>query len=211
MIKLIQVYDVIQTNSYIYLDESGHGFIIDPGAEGDRLADLIIKNGWTIEKILISHGHYDHIGGINALRRSLDIPVIAGLKARKYFEDPYFNISSQFGRDYRVVISEEDLFLPEGSLISLSTGGITLKLIETPGHTEDGCSFYNEKEGVCFVGDTIFQGSIGRTDMPGGNYERLMESINNKIYSLPDDTDLLSGHSMPTKVGIEKKYGYFRR
>ena len=210
MIKLIQVYDVIPTNSYVYLDESGHGFLIDPGAEGERLVGLIMENGWTIEKILISHGHYDHIGGINALRRSLDIPVIAGLEAKKYFEDPYFNISSQFGRDYRVKIGKDDQFLPEGSLIVLSTGGISLRLIETPGHTEDGCSYYDEKGGICFVGDTIFQGSIGRTDMPGGDSETIERSIRNKIYTLPDDTDLLSGHSMPTKVGFEKKYGYFR-
>ncbi len=212
MIRCVRVFEVIETNCYLYLDdESLHGFIIDPGANGNELCDFIIENGFTIEKILITHGHFDHIGGVNILKERLGIPLCASLKAKEYLLDPFKNLSRNHGFDTIINLNDEDEFFEDGAEIELSSNPeMTMKLLETPGHTEDGCVYYNKSDGVCFCGDTIFRGSIGRTDMYGGDYDALESSIRDKIYSLPDSTNLLSGHTEPTTVGIEKEYGYFR-
>jgi glyoxylase-like metal-dependent hydrolase (beta-lactamase superfamily II) len=212
MIRCIKVYEVIETNCYLYLDdETMHGFIIDPGANGDEICDFVMENGITLEKILLTHGHFDHIGGVNIVKARLGVPIVASQKAREYLLDPMKNLSANHGLNTIIDIDNEDEFLPDGSEIELSSNpDMTLKLIETPGHTEDGCVYYNEHDSVCFCGDTIFRASIGRTDMYGGDTDAIEKSIRERIYALPDETNLLSGHTDPTTVGLEKKYGYFR-
>ena len=198
------VSDGIETNAYFYIDENTkHGFLIDPAAEGEKLLTKIQENNWIIEKMLITHGHFDHIGAIEILNKNLNIPYYIYENGEKYLENPSWNLSTYFGKNISLNKAQ---FFKDNSLLSLESAPQTkLKVIHTPGHTEDSVLFYDEKNNLAFVGDTIFKNSIGRTDFPGGNSNQLKNSIENKVLTLPDNTILYSGHSEPTTIQAEKK------
>ena len=201
MIKAIEVYNgFIPVNTYFYLNAKGHGFLIDPGAQSDVLSSIIDREKYVIEKILITHGHYDHIGAASELSEKYDAPIVMQCNGRKYAENPRWNLSADFGSPMTLqgVIYPEDF-----SDVVLSDGSLGLKLIPTPGHTEDGATYYSERDGVAFTGDTIFCNSYGRTDLYGGDETTLVTSIRRQILTLPQDTILLSGHSEPTTVKDE--------
>lgn len=204
MIEQVTVYGYISENCFFYIDDNTkHGFLIDPGAEADRLLAMIRENGWVIEKILLTHGHFDHIGAVNEIREALQIPVLAFQTADDYLLSPYANLSAQFNDP---VIVRNVQHVGEGDEIALSTNPqFSLRVIHTPGHTTDSIVFYAEHEGVLFSGDTIFKASIGNTRFPGGDYDTLVHSIIHKIFTLPEDTVIYSGHSEPTSVGTEKR------
>lgn len=202
MVQKIEVTGVIDENAYIYVDEnSGHGFLIDPGAEASKIADIIIKNNWVIEGILITHAHFDHIGAVMDLKRVLKCPVYGYKNGDKYLLNPYYNLSAYFGESF--ILQGVGKVL-DGDILSLKANPrFYLKVMHTPGHTEDSCIYYNHE--VAFVGDTIFKGSVGNTSLPGGNEQVLWNSIMKKIFLLPLDTKLYSGHSDVTTVSLEKK------
>ena len=205
MVLLTEVQGIFPTNAYFYIDdESKHGFLIDPGAEASKLLEIIDERQFTIEKILLTHGHFDHIGAVNELQQKLNIPVCMQKNGRDYALNIKWNLSDQFGLD---IILNDVTYLDDYSDIILSANpDFKLKLIPTPGHTTDGAVYYSDKDGVAFVGDSIFKMSYGRTDFYGGNEQTLMESITKKILTLPDETFLLSGHSEPTTVKFEKTF-----
>ncbi|MBR1728992.1 MAG: MBL fold metallo-hydrolase [Selenomonadaceae bacterium] len=198
------------TNAYFYIDdETQHGFLIDPGYEAEKLLYLIDKRQWTIEKILLTHGHFDHISAVNDLQSKLKIPVYIHKNGRDYVKDAKMNGSIIFF-GLPVVIDGEVNYIDDNSEIVLSTNkDFKLKLIAVPGHTTDGAIYYSQRDNAAFVGDSIFHKSIGRTDLPGGNYETLINSIKQKIFTLPNETILLSGHSEPTTVEDEKFRPWF--
>ena len=204
MIEQVTVYGYISENCFFYIDdESKHGFLIDPGAQADRLLAMIEENGWIIEGILITHGHFDHIGAVNEIRDALHIPVIAFERADDYLLSSYANLSSQFNDE---ILVKDVQYVKEGDEIVLSTNPqFSLRVIYTPGHTTDSVVYYSENDRVLFSGDTIFKASIGNTRFPGGDYDTLVSSIINKIFTLPEDTVIYSGHSEPTSVGTEKR------
>lgn len=200
MILLAEVSGFIPVNAYFFVDDdTGRGFLIDPGAQPEKLLQIIDERGWTIEKILLTHGHFDHIGGVNEIRRALKIPVVMQKNGVDYVTNPRWNLSDQFGLN---IVLDDVNFLDDGAEISV--GDLSLKLIATPGHTTDGAIYYSAKNSVAFVGDTIFKNSVGRTDFFGGNEYQLFDTIAKKIFTLPEDTVLLSGHSEPTTVADEK-------
>lgn len=203
MIYTTLVKGVFMTYCYFFIDEnSRHGFLIDPGAEGERLVAMIKENGWTIEKILLTHGHFDHTGGIADIRKHLDIPVYAHKNGRILLRDPQLNLSRFCGED--IIIHDVNYF-DNGDVFTLSTDpAYSLKAIYTPGHTIDSTTFYNDTENVAFVGDTIFKGQPGTDQYPTANRTDLYRSIAT-ILSLPDDTLICSGHSDVTTVNDEKK------
>ena len=205
IVKQIPVSGAIVTNTYFYVDEiSRHGFLIDAGAEPDRLLQIIRGNNWQIEQILLTHGHFDHIGAVNKLCQTLNIPCSAYFNAAQYLADPQYNLSAYFEPEIKVTDFQP---LNEGDTIKLRADSqIGLKVIYTPGHTQDSVVYYDAANQTAFVGDTIFKGSYGRTDMPGGDEPQLMQSIVRKILTLPDDTILYSGHTPPTTVKAEKRY-----
>ena len=204
MIAEVPVKGYFEENCFFYIDDrTKHGFIIDPGAQGKELLALIRKNGWTIEKILLTHGHFDHTGAVDILRDALGISVLAHRRSDEYLLDAGKNLSALCGPPITV---DNVVYLDDGDEVRLhADSDIALKVIYTPGHTTDSVIFYSEKDSVAFVGDTIFKGSIGNYQYPGGNAVDLQRSIIDKIFSLPDDTILCSGHSEQTTVGSEKR------
>ncbi|MBR6716991.1 MAG: MBL fold metallo-hydrolase [Oscillospiraceae bacterium] len=183
-------------------DSTRHGFIIDPGAQADQLLDIIRDNGLVIEKILLTHGHFDHFGAVEELREKLNCPVLAHEKADLFLLNPLMNLSRQCVGD---MVIRDTVKFKDGDTITLDEAH-SLRVIYTPGHTPDSVLLYNEKERIAFVGDTIFKESIGNYTFPGGNKDLLIQSIMERVFTLPDDTVLYSGHSEPTTVGAEKRF-----
>lgn len=200
LVRPVTVQDVIDVNAYFYIDEEKkRGVLIDPGAQADLLLDTVRQNGWTIERILITHGHFDHIGAVEAVSRALGVPYAIHENGREYLTDPMMNLSGVFGAG---VVLNEAVYFADGDV----QGG-RLTVIHTPGHTRDSVVFYDAENKTAFVGDTVFKASVGRTDFPGGSAEELRQSVVKKIFALPDDTVLYSGHTEPTTVGAEKSGG----
>ena len=213
MIYVVPVQGPILTNSYLYADDATkHAFVIDPGFEPERIVAAVRDKGLTVERVLVTHGHFDHIGAARDVAQTLGVPICAGERSRKYFRDPTYNLSRQFFPPDGFTIPEDEVtFLADDAVISLSEGSLALRLVPTPGHTEDGVMYVAETEPhLAFVGDTIFRASYGATHFPGGDERTLLASIKERILTLPDDTYLLSGHSEPTTVGEEKGRSWYQ-
>ncbi|MDE5878253.1 MAG: MBL fold metallo-hydrolase [Muribaculaceae bacterium] len=204
MIRELQVQGVFAENCYFYIDaHTKAGFLIDPGAQAGLIYDAIVRNGWNIEKILLTHGHFDHLGAAEILREKLAAPIYIYPSDARYLTDTYLNLSGNYREPITVPHYEE---LYDGEIIRLkANSGFYLKVIHTPGHTPGSVTYYAPEERAAFVGDTLYQHGPGLTDFPGGNRRELEESIVNKILTLPDDTVLLSGHSSPITVAEEKR------
>lgn len=209
MVLMTEVRGVFETNCYFYVDdETHHGFLIDPGAQAAELLKIAEERGFTIEKILLTHGHFDHIGAVPELQARLNIEVCMQRNGRAYAEDPVWNLSAYFGDDMTL---DGVTYLDDFSDITLSANGnFGVKLIPLAGHTTDGAVYYSAKDSVAFVGDSIFLGSYGRVDFPGGDEKTLFDNLKAKVLTLPDDTILLSGHSAPTTVANEKSRPWFK-
>ena len=204
MIAQVPVIAHFVENCFFYVDDTTkHGFIIDPGAQAEKLLGMIREKGWIIEKILLTHGHFDHIGAVNEIRSALKIPVLAYKSDDDYLRDPEWNLSPSFGLS---IIIENTESIKDGQIIHLDADpAFSLKVIYTPGHTTDSVIYYSERDHAAFVGDTIFKDSIGNYQLPGGNFAAIQKSIMERIFTLPDDTVLYSGHTEQTTVGTEKR------
>ena len=203
MLIRIPVRGYFEVNCYFCIDdESGHGFIIDPGAQANELLNVIEKHHWTIEKILLTHGHFDHLGAVDTLSRTLHVPVLAHEKSETYLLDPAMNLSYYYGQPITVSGTQK---VVSGDRISLQVNpAFFLTVLHTPGHTEDSVTYYLQSEHAAFVGDTIFKGSFGTSQFPGGDPVLLRQSIFDVIFTLPNETVLLSGHTDETSVSAEK-------
>ncbi|MDE6248717.1 MAG: MBL fold metallo-hydrolase, partial [Paramuribaculum sp.] len=196
MIRELQVQGVFAENTYFFIDEhTKAGFLIDPGAQAGVIYDTIVRNGWTIEKILLTHGHFDHFGAAGILRERLVAPIYIYTPDARYLTDPYLNLSANTGESLTVPHYEE---VYDGEIIRLKHNSESyLKVIATPGHTPGSVTYYAPEEKAAFVGDTLYEHGPGLTNFPGGNRRELEQSIINRILTLPPDTVLLSGHSSP--------------
>ncbi len=204
MIQLLTVRGVFAENTYFDIDPvSNSGFLIDPGAQAGLIYDTIQRNGWTIEKILLTHGHFDHMGAAEILRDRLAAPIYVYPDDERYMTDTRLNLSATAPEPVTVTHYE---FLHDGEEIKLkANNSFRLKVIHTPGHTPGSVTFYSEAEHAAFVGDTLYEHGPGLTNFPGGDRRELEESIINKILTLPPDTVLLSGHSSPITVADERR------
>ncbi|MDE6276969.1 MAG: MBL fold metallo-hydrolase [Muribaculaceae bacterium] len=203
MIKELTVQGVFAENTYFYIDaHSKAGFLIDPGAQAGLIYDAIQRSGWHIEKILLTHGHFDHMGAAELLREKLVAPIYIYPQDAPYLTDPYLNLSGQY--QPITIPHYEELY--DGEIVRLkANSGFYLKVIHTPGHTPGSVTYYSPKEAAAFVGDLLYMYGPGLTNFPGGNPEDLEDSIVNKILTLPDNTALLSGHSSPITVARERQ------
>ena len=188
-------------NTYLVVDEgTKEGFIVDPGGYNPKLTKKVIDEGIRIKYIVLTHGHADHISGVNEhLDDFPDAKVVVHTNEKPMLEDPRANQSIMFGSAQTV---KGDLFVNDGD--ELEVGNLKLKFIFTPGHTPGGMCIYVESEGVLFSGDTLFRQSIGRTDFPGGSFRDLADAVHTKLFILPDKTVVLPGHMGQTSIGFEK-------
>ena len=202
----IPLSDVMTTNCYFYMDEESKcGFLIDPAAEAEKLFALIKQNGWTVKKILLTHGHFDHIGAVEFLYTALNVPYLIHQNGKQYLQNPTWNLSAYNGNP---IILENATYVSNGDSIPLESNGkviCTLQVLHTPGHTKDSVVYYDEQNDIAFVGDTIFKDGIGATHFPGGNEKELFYSIQNVVFALPEQTILYSGHSESVSLKQRKK------
>lgn len=197
----------LQTNSYLLYDESKQCIIFDPGSEGARLNKIIKDKQLTPLAILLTHAHFDHIGAVDDVREKWDIPVYIHKREKLWLEDPSLNGSSHFLQGDLISARPADHLLGEEG--KLTIGPFTFEVFETPGHSPGSVSFYLASIGVVFSGDALFYGSIGRTDLRGGNHEQLLTSIRTRLLTLPEDTIVLSGHGPETLIEQEMKHNPF--
>jgi len=197
----------VQTNAYLVADmESKAAVAIDPAWDGELIAEEIQRRGWRLTNIWLTHAHFDHFGGAGALAdRCSPMPPVALHPAdhplwRMQGGAPLFGMHIDPG-------PEPTIDLAHGMLLHL--GKDLLEVRHSPGHTPGHVIFYCASQKIAFCGDVIFQGSIGRTDLPGGSYETLIESIRQQVLSLPEDTRLFSGHGPVTTVGDERRTNPF--
>lgn len=197
----------VGTNCYI-VTKNDKSIIIDPGHNDERLMDYIRKENLNIEKILLTHGHFDHIAGTDMVRDATGAKVYIHELDNEMLSNPNKN-GSALMMGMGIKIREADEFVYEGEKIDFE--GSEIEVIFTPGHSKGGVCYKIDDAGVIFCGDTLFLRSIGRTDLYGGSIEVLESSIRNKIYTLDKNYTLLSGHGDPTDIEGEKKYnGFFR-
>lgn len=198
------VLGMVQTNTYFIIDEdTKRTILIDPAANAEAILRRVGEEGLVVEKICLTHGHFDHIGAVEAVKEATGAEVIIHSQGKQYIEDASYNLSSAFTG--RSMTAKADTYVEDGETVVLEGTAIQLKVIHVPGHTMDGVAFYSEDYGVAFVGDILFRGSIGRTDFPGGNISMLLKGIQEELFTLPEDVTIYSGHGEPTTIGHEKR------
>jgi hydroxyacylglutathione hydrolase len=195
-------------NGYLaVIEESGLGVAIDPGAAASSMVQYLEEEKLSLDAILLTHAHLDHVEGVPALRAfSPDVPIYLHPDDQRLYE----GVDSQ-ARAFNLPLVGElpppDRSMAHGQLLTF--GGVDFLVRHAPGHAPGHVIFILEKEGLAFVGDVIFQGGIGRADLVGGSFPQLMESIRTQVMSLPDDTRLLTGHGPETTVGWERRTNPF--
>lgn len=195
----------LSVNTYLTVDEdSKKAFLVDPGGEDKNLMRFVLENKLDIEYIILTHGHGDHICGISSYMAAWpDAKIVAHEAEVELLADAKKNFSRMTcGKTVEV---EVDMPVKDGD--KLKVGNLDLSFYHTPGHTKGGMCIHVGD--ILFSGDTLFQGSVGRTDFPGSSFEELKKGIEEKIYTLPDNTEVLPGHMGSTKVGIEKEHNPF--
>ncbi len=200
------VLGMCQTNTYfLYREGSSECIVVDPADKGEMLFDTLAEKGFTVKNIILTHGHFDHIWGVEGLlSKDEDIKVYASEDEKELLDSPELNCSASCGRPCTV---SADVYLKDNEEISLC--GITLKAIKTPGHTQGGMNFYIEEALFLLSGDTLFCESVGRTDLPTGSMSTLIRSINEKLMVLPEKTKVYPGHGSTTTISYEKDYNPF--
>lgn len=206
-----QVLGPVATNTYIVGDtDSNQAVVIDPAWDGDKLGEEIKKAGWKVQAVWLTHAHFDHFGGLADLLSTLDLENQEGFYVGMHPKEmPLWKVKGgaiMFGVKMKSAPKPGHEF-QEGEI--LSVGQYKFEIHHTPGHSPGHVIFHCPEEKVLFSGDVIFNQGIGRTDLLGGSYQTLMDSINQWVVPLPDETRIYSGHGPETTVGFEKENNPF--
>ena len=217
----MQIYTIPVTpfgqNARVIVDESTQiAAIVDPGGDVNQILDAVQKLSVTVEKVILTHAHLDHAGGVRLLLSNLaqiqpGVTKLLGHRAEATMRAHLVQQAMMFGlspNEYENC-PEPDCYIDEGDTVSVGRWESEVRF--TPGHSPGHVVLYFKADSVLIAGDTLFQGSIGRTDLPGGSHSQLIESIRTRIYSLPDETAVLCGHGPDTSVGLEKRTNPFVR
>jgi hydroxyacylglutathione hydrolase len=210
MLKLQRFeFNPLQENTYVLFDSSGECVIIDPGCydaqEKDDLAQFITENNLTVKMLLNTHGHVDHVLGNAFVKEKYKVKLYIGkedeatLRAVKVYA-PHYGF-------FQYEEAEPDEFLKEGDVVKFGQQQLTVLFV--PGHAPGHIAFYHEEQKLIIAGDVLFYNSIGRTDLPGGNFDTLIKSIHDKLFTLPNDVVVYPGHGPETSIGFEKKTNPF--
>ena len=195
----------VYTNCYIAKNkETGEALIIDPADSPSKIELKVNAMGARPVAVLLTHGHFDHIMGVEAVREKYQIPVYACRQEEEMLREPSVNMTDQMGKSCSI---RPDVFLDD--LQVFEAAGFFIQMIHTPGHNKGSCCYYLKEEGVLFSGDTLFCGSVGRTDFPGGSASQIRNSLHRLLAALPDDTSVYPGHDTSTTIGYEKRYNPF--
>ena len=189
------------TNCYIVQDEkSKETMLIDPAGDVDKIVEMLDILNANLKYIYLTHCHGDHIGGVNELKERKGGKILAHRNAAENLLDPNISLTTYIG--FEGLVIQVDSRVDDGDLIHL--GNLEFRVIHTPGHTSGGSCLYCEEEKLLFSGDTLFRGTWGRTDVPTGNFEDVINSITKKLMTLPDETIVYPGHGKSTMIREEK-------
>ncbi|AVK96304.1 MBL fold metallo-hydrolase [Lysinibacillus sphaericus] len=199
----------IQTNCYIVSNKEKECLIFDPGEEATKIIKVIRSNGLKPLAIFLTHAHFDHIGAVDEVREAFNIPVWIHEKEVSWLDDPMKNGSGKYASlpDYKVAAPAKEHIIKKEQLFEISN--FVFNAVFTPGHSPGSISYIFEQDGFAIVGDTLFEQSIGRTDLLGGSTKLLLASIHDKLLSLPEDTIVYPGHGNYTTIGTEMETNPF--
>jgi hydroxyacylglutathione hydrolase len=208
MLEIVtQILGPVQTNTYLVADPASREVVvIDPAWDGERIARQASQRGWSIRQLWLTHAHFDHLAGAAGIAKQVTPAPPVALHSKDFALWSLNGGAAMFGMHVDPG-PRPSIQLEAGQVLQI--GSLRFEVLHVPGHTPGHVIFYSAAEKVVFCGDAIFAGSIGRTDLPGGDYHQLLESIHSQILSLPEETRLLSGHGPVTTVGQEKRTNPF--
>jgi glyoxylase-like metal-dependent hydrolase (beta-lactamase superfamily II) len=196
-----------QNCTLLWSEASKRGAVIDPGGDLESVVDAIGETGIAVEKILLTHGHIDHAGGAAELCERLGVPVEGPHRADAPLLERLAETGRTYGMEARPVTP--DRWLDEGDTVTV--GDIAFNVLHCPGHSPGSVVFANAAERLAIVGDVLFKGSVGRTDLPGGDHAALISAIKEKLLPLGDDVAFICGHGPPSTIGEERRTNPFLR
>lgn len=210
MLKIITipVTEFGQNARVLICSETKDAVIVDPGGDGDRIHKVCVDHGVSVKAVWLTHSHLDHCGGVAPLLKKFPVPLYAHPDERM-FRERLPDIAMMYGLSASEWPACPEPSMRVGGGEEVSVGNNLAKVIHTPGHSPGHVSFYFQAESVIISGDVLFQGSIGRTDLPGGDHKQLLQTIRSEFLPLPDSTRVLSGHGDDTTIGAERKSNPF--